>query len=59
MIENKELTKLIKSCKTSKELHDLQIQFANETIGRITDSQALRILKAQQKLEEKERALKR
>lgn len=55
MIENKELTKLIKSCKTSQELHELQIAFANETIGRITDKQALRILEAKNKMEEKEK----
>lgn len=59
MIENKELTKLIRGCKTSQDLHELQIAFANETIGRITDGQALRILEWQQKLYEKERNVKR
>lgn len=57
MIENKELTKMINQCKTSKELHQLQVDFANETIGRITDSQALRILKKQQQLQEKEKKI--
>lgn len=55
MIENKELTRLIRGCKTSQDLHELQIAFANETIGRITDKQALRILEAKNKMEEKEK----
>lgn len=54
MIGNKELDKLIKDCKTSSELKELQIAFANETIGRITNNQAIRILKRQQELKEKE-----
>lgn len=59
MIENKELDKMIKECKTSQELKHLQMLFANEIIGRITDKQALKILKKQQELEEKERNYKR
>lgn len=59
MISNEELDKMIKKCKTSKELHELQIGFINETLGRITDKQALKICKAEDKLEEKERDYKR
>ena len=55
MIENEQLNKMIKECKTSQELYHLQNLFANEIIGRITDKQALKILKAQQKLYEKEK----
>ena len=51
---NRELEKMIKNCKTSEELHRLQSLFANEVIGRITDDQALRILKAEEDLRELE-----
>jgi len=47
---NEELDKLIKECKTPQELHNLQTLFANEMIGRITDAQAMKILKAEEKL---------
>ncbi len=47
---NEELNKLIKECETPQELHKLQVDFANETIGRITDAQALKILKAEEKM---------
>ena len=50
MIENEQLNKMIKDCKTSQELYHLQNLFANEIIGRITDKQALKILKAQKEL---------
>jgi hypothetical protein len=59
MMDNKELDKLIKNCKTSAELHTLQINFANETIGRITDNQAMKILQKQKELLEKENNSKR
>ena len=58
IISNDELNKMIKKCKTSQELHELQIDCTNEVYGTITDKQALKILKAQQKLEEKERGRK-
>ena len=59
LISNEELNRLIKECKTSKELHELQINCTNEVYGRITDRQAMKILREQQKLEQKERELKR
>ena len=59
IISNVELNEMIKNCKTSQELQQLQIDCANEVYGTITDSQALKILKAKQKLEEKERGRKR
>ena len=59
MTSNEELDRLIKQCKTSKELHRLQELFTNEIIGRITDAQALKICRAEDELEEKERNYKR
>lgn len=47
---NEELNKLIKECETPQELHNLQQLFANEIIGRITDAQALKILRAEEKM---------
>ena len=47
---NTELNNLIKECKTPQELDELQIAFANETIGRITNNQALKIIRAKEKL---------
>lgn len=55
MIDNKELDIMIKNCKTPKELQQLQTLFANEIIGRITDKQAMKILKRQKQLEEREK----
>ena len=49
MIDNKELDIMIKNCKTPKELQQLQTLFANEIIGRITDKQAMKILKRHQR----------
>lgn len=59
IVSNKELDKMIKECKTAKELHRLQELFTNEIIGRITDAQALKICRAEDELEEKERNHKR
>lgn len=54
-MDNQQLNKMIKDCKTSQELYHLQNLFANEIIGRITDKQALKILKAQKELLQKEK----
>lgn len=59
IITNEELDKMIQKCKTSADLRQLQIDCTNENYGSITDKQAMKILKAQQKLEEKEKTLKR
>ena len=59
IISNEELNKMIKQCKTSQELQQLQIDCTNEVYGTITDKQALKILNAKQKLEEKEKTAKR
>ena len=53
-ISDKELNKLINECKTSGELRKLQMACCNEMFGSITDKQAMRILKIQQKLEKLE-----
>lgn len=50
LTSNKELDKMIKDCETSEELHRLQSLFTNEIIGRITDEQALKILRAEEEL---------
>ncbi len=55
MIKNKELDEMIKKCKTSKELKELITLFANEIIGKITDKQTLKILKAKNEIEKKEK----
>ena len=59
IMSNDVLNKMIKECKTSSDLRKLQIECTNELYGTITDKQAMKILKAQQKLEEKEKGLKR
>ena len=59
MINNKELDIMIKKCKTSSDLKQLITLFANEMIGKITDKQTLKILKAKRELEEKENLNKR
>ena len=59
MISNKELDIMIKKCKTSSDLKQLITLFANEMIGKITDKQTLKILKAKRELEEKENLNKR
>ena len=56
---NEELNKLIKECKTPQELDRLQSLFANEIIGRITDAQALKILRAEEKLRMEESKCKK
>ena len=56
---NEELNKSIKECKTPQDLHNLQQLFANEIIGRITDAQALKILKAEEKMRMEESKCKK
>lgn len=56
---NEELNKLIKECKTPQELDRLQSLFTNEIIGRITDAQALKILRAEEKLRMEESKCKK
>lgn len=55
---NEELNKLIKECKTSQELDNLQHLFTNEIIGRITDAQAIKIIRAKEKLKMEENKCK-
>ena len=56
---NEELNKLIKKCKTPQELDRLQSLFTNEIIGRITDAQALKILRVEEKMRMEESKCKK